>query len=205
MIRTLGICATIVAGAALFCPAPVHAQSEPRITISTVMRDTATGLLALGADSVSVIFAPRVRVRPPPPVRIAGGGVRPMAVAKWGSLLSTAGTAVYGFAASMAADDHYARIEDACAEDVARCRISETDGRYLDPEIEEWDRQAERLDRRARVGLIASQVGVAASIVLFILDLRDTGAPPNVPYQPSRVQVGLSAIGVRLGVRLPVP
>ncbi len=45
---------------------------------------------------------------------------------------------------------------------------------------------------------------MAASVVLFILDLRDTGAPPNVPYDPSRLHIGAARDGgIRVGVAVP--
>lgn len=137
---------------------------------------------------------------------VDAGGVRPLSVAKWGSTAATAAAAVYGFSASLTADDHYARIERLCAEDASRCASRDADGGYLDPEIARLDEEASRLDRRARLALLASQVGVAASVVLFVLDLRNPGAPPNLPYIPSKVRVDFGAGGaLRLRARVPVP
>jgi hypothetical protein len=39
------------------------------------------------------------------------------------------------------------------------------------------------------------QIGVAASVVLFIIDLRQDSAPENIPYDPRRFEVGRSRDG----------
>ncbi|HEX6937788.1 MAG TPA: hypothetical protein VF158_00140 [Longimicrobiales bacterium] len=135
---------------------------------------------------------------------VDAGGIRPLTAAKWATTAATAAVVVYGFTASLTADGHYDRIARLCAADAGRCRERDGGG-YIDPEIARLDAEAERLDRRARVAFLASQVGVAASVALFILDLRDPGAPPNIPYAPARLRIGFAPDGaLRVGARLPV-
>lgn len=195
--------------------APTYEVPLPPITVPLL---DSTDRAALGSgsitraptapepDSVTAYRRmPRSWTALPPSTRADHATLRPMGVAKWSVLASTATAAVYGVAASMAADDHYTRIERLCADDATRCEKNEGNGRYLDPEVDRLDRRAEKLDRTARIGLLASQIGAAASVVLFILDLRDTGAPPNVPYTPSGLRLSLSATGLQLTVSTAVP
>ena len=107
-----------------------------------------------------------------------------LSIAKWGTLALSGVVGAYGFSANNDAEDRYAALEQSCAQDVVRCRDRLSDGRFADADLEQQYQDVVRLDRRARVALIASQVGIATSVVLFILDLREAEAPPNIPYEP---------------------
>ena len=86
-----------------------------------------------------------------------------------------------------------------------RCAARLPDGAYADPELEALYQSVVRLDRRARLALIASQVGVGASVLLFVLDLRDGGGPRNIPFQPRSFRVAPRPDGVELRWALPAP
>lgn len=133
------------------------------------------------------------------------GGWRPLSVAKWGMLGLTAVAAVYGLSASLEADGLYDRISEICATDASRCEAL-PEGGYADDEVANLDRDARALDERARRGLLATQIGVAATLALFILDLRDSGPPPNVPYVPPQFRVGIGRDGaLRVAGRIAMP
>ncbi|CAN5854167.1 hypothetical protein BH23GEM9_BH23GEM9_18380 [soil metagenome] len=129
---------------------------------------------------------------------------RPLRVAKWSLTVASAGTALYGFANNRNADDAYAGLERLCGEDPDRCKDRLPGGGYADPLLEAEYQHIRSLDGRARTALIVSQVGVATSVVLFILDLRNRQPPPNIPYEPTRFEVGpASDGGLTLRVNLP--
>ena len=107
-----------------------------------------------------------------------------LSIAKWGTLLVSSAVGAYGFAANDDAEDRYAALEQLCAQDTVRCADRLPNSAFADASMEAHYQDVVRLDRRARVALIASQVGIATSVVLFILDLREGEAPPNIPYEP---------------------
>lgn len=128
---------------------------------------------------------------------------RPLRVAKWGSLAVALATAGVGLATHRNADKEYRALEKICAEDGARCRERRPDGAYADPELERRYQKVLDNDRAARLALLASQIGVAASVVFFILDLSPDGSPPNIPYEPQRFDVGARPDGaLELRLRL---
>ncbi len=129
---------------------------------------------------------------------------RPLRIAKWGTLAGAAGAALYGFLESGRADDAYDALENACEQDRTNCLRREPDGAYSDPALEAMYQDVRRLDRHTRTGLIASQVGLAASLVLFLLDLGNDGPPDDVPYRPPRFQFSPSREGAELGLRVPI-
>jgi len=59
-------------------------------------------------------------------------------------------------------------------------------------------------DEAARRWLIAGQVALVGAVALFILELRYTHGPENIPYEP-RIQVTPGPGGTRIGVRLALP
>lgn len=133
-------------------------------------------------------------------------GWDPLAIAKWGTLAAAIGSAAYGLSQSLAADDRYDRIDGICADRAERCSARRADGDFLDAELDRLAREADHFDQRARTGLIAAQIGLAASVALFILDLRDSAGPPNVPYSPSgfRVRQAFDG-GIRIEFSRPLP
>lgn len=133
-------------------------------------------------------------VRQPEPERL-----RPVRIAKWSLLLGGAGAAVYGLQQNRQADDDYEALEAMCLEDPATCRQRTPGGSYVDAGLEQQYRQVLDADGRARTALVAGQAALAASAVLFIVDLRNTRPPRNIPYEPSRLELGVGGDG---GLRL---
>lgn len=133
-------------------------------------------------------------------------GWRPLAVAKWTTAAAAAGAAVYGVVQNRRADHQYEDLEQVCVEEPFRCEERLPTGAYADAELEARYQNVRDLDGRAHAALIAGQIGVAASVVLFILDLRNSDGPQNIPYEPRTFDVmpardgGLS---LRLRLRLP--
>lgn len=125
-----------------------------------------------------------------------------LGVAKWTTLFAAAGLAAYGFELNGEADRVYAELEEKCAARPGRCAARHADGSFVDQELEDQYQRVLRLDRRARVALVAGQLGLAASVVLFVLDIDAEGKPPDIPYVPLRL--ASRADGVSLQVRVPV-
>lgn len=125
-------------------------------------------------------------------------------VSKWATLTATLGAAVYGLTRVRRADDQYEQLERACEAAPADCRDRAADGSYRDLELERQYQSVLRQDHRARTGLLASQVGAAASVVLFILDLRHARGPGDIPYHPPRgLEVAPGSDGLEVRLRLP--
>jgi len=137
--------------------------------------------------------------------RAAQGALRPVAVAKWGLLGGAAGAAVWGVLETRRADDAYEALEARCAADEAACAARLESGAYADAGLEAVYRDVLVTDRRAGRALLAAEVAFAASVVLFVLDLRNAGAPEDIPYEP-RLRMGRTEDGgVRLSLHLRVP
>lgn len=162
------------------------------------MRPLALGLLALslplGPAGADVVAAQARDTAPPeataPPVvndQELGGHGRLLGVAKWVSLTGTVVAASYGFSVNARADEKFEGIEAACELDPERCLVREQDGSFTDTELEAMYQDVLSLDDRARVALIASQAGLVATAILFILDLRDR-IPADVPFEPPRLR-----------------
>jgi hypothetical protein len=134
------------------------------------------------------------------------GRLPALRIAKWTVAGATAGTALYGFLKNRRADDLYLELEELCSADAERCDDRLPGGAYADPELERRYQDVRAIDRRARTALVVGQVGVAASVVLFILDLRNRDDPENIPYEPQGLTLtpardgGLS-LGWSLGLK----
>jgi hypothetical protein len=137
-----------------------------------------------------------------PRVPVLNGSWRPLRVAKWTTLVAGTASAGYGFSANRDADERYVEIERICQVTPARCTGGAT-GPYADPVLEAMYQDVRALDKRSRMALIAGQVSLISSVVLFILDLRTGSAPPNVPYDPDRLRIvhGPGTIGVHVRTR----
>lgn len=128
-----------------------------------------------------------------------------MRISKWTALAGGLGTAGYGFLTSLDVDDRYEELELLCASDPVRCGARAPDGSYLDPELERRYRDVLRRNRWAKRTLVAGQAGVLAGAVLFVLELRRRGPPPNIPFEPARLIFEPDGQGgARIGVRMPV-
>lgn len=128
-----------------------------------------------GADARDPAAAAEDRVRSP---------LRPIRIAKWSTLAGSLAAAGYGFAVHDDANGMYRELEEICDADPDRCRDRAPDGSYNDPALEEMYQEVVRLDDRARLALVGSQIALAGSVILFILDLRESETPPNVLYDP---------------------
>ncbi|MGH7466051.1 MAG: hypothetical protein ACREK1_12795 [Longimicrobiales bacterium] len=127
-------------------------------------------------------------------------------VAKWSTATAAAGTTLYGFLNNQRADAEYARLEQVCVDQPIRCETRLPNGAYADAELEAQYQDARAIDRRARTALVAGQIGVAASVVLFILDLRNSDPPANIPYEPRTFDVMPArdgGVSLRLNLQLP--
>lgn len=122
-------------------------------------------------------------------------------VAKWGTLLASTGAVVYGFAENRSADREYEAIERLCEDSPAQCATAADTDRYLDAELEARYQSVLKRDDRAKVALVAGQVGLAASVLLFILDLPEGSSPDDIPYDPRPLQLGIRADRLHLGLR----
>lgn len=124
-------------------------------------------------------------------------------VAKWTTAAGAAGAAVYGVMQNRRADEQFEQLEQACVAEPSRCTERLPNGAYADAQLEARYQDVRSLDSRARTALIAGQVGVAASVVMFILDLRNSDGPENIPYEPGRLDVRRARDGgLSLTVRL---
>jgi hypothetical protein len=129
---------------------------------------------------------------------------RPLRLAKWSALGASGAAALYGFVNNRRADEAFQGLERQCQEDWDRCLDRLPGGAYGDPALEAEYQRVRHLDGRARTALVVGQIGIATSVVLFILDLRNEQPPPNIPFDPSRLQFTPARDGgVSLGVSLP--
>jgi hypothetical protein len=112
------------------------------------------------------------------------GAWRALRLAKWTTAGASAGAALYGFYHNQRADEAYERLESACQAAQDACLLRLPGGAYANAELEREYQTVHSHDRRARAGLVAGQVGIATSVVLFILDLRNDRNPPNIPFEP---------------------
>lgn len=124
-------------------------------------------------------------------------------VAKWTSLLTSTGAAVYGFAQNRVADREYEDIERLCQDDPAAC-ATQPGGGYLDAALEARYQSVVRRDDRARVALLAGQIGLAASVLMFILDLPESTTPDDIPYDPRPIRLNVGISQVELGLHFEI-
>jgi hypothetical protein len=128
-------------------------------------------------------------------------------VAKWSTAAAATGAALYGFVNNQRADERFESLEQNCASEPVRCSDRLPNGAYADAALEADYQAARSIDRHARTALILGQVGVVASVVLFIADLRNSDAPADIPYEPRTLDVTPSRDGgmsLRVNIRLPL-
>ncbi|HEX7091416.1 MAG TPA: hypothetical protein VF192_14855 [Longimicrobiales bacterium] len=130
---------------------------------------------------------------------------RLLRVAKWSTAALTAAAAGFGLAAHSRADELYRELEKACVADPRACSERLPNGAYADPRLEALYQDVLRHDSRARLMLIGSQIGVAATVLFFVLDLHEDSTPPNIPFDPRLLRLAPgSRGGVEVGVAVPV-
>ncbi len=158
----------------------------------------ANTLRAQVADTAVVVSSPAASVTG---ARRSGPVIR---VTKWTTLALSVGAAAYGFSENRTADRDYQALEERCKADPFNC-IRRTGDAYADAEMERIYQNVRTSDRHARTALLASQIGIAASVALFIIDLRDNRPPDNIPYEPRALQLVPGRDGaVQLRFTLPL-
>lgn len=166
--------------------------------MSTPLRTrTATGVAATLVVLAALAFgsAPAVAQRP---------DWRPLRIAKWSLLAASIGSGAYGLREQREANRTHDRLERICAAEPARCGgTAVPDGEYADPTLDRMHRTAVAREDRAVLTMIASQLGLASSIALFFLDMRESDLPPNDLYEPAAFRIaprpgGGATVGVRL-------
>lgn len=125
-------------------------------------------------------------------------------IAKWSTLLASTGAVAYGFTQNRTADREYQEIEQLCHDTPETCTVT-GDGHYTDAGLEARYQSVVRRDDRAQMALLAGQVGIAASVLLFILDLPENTTPEDIPYDPRPIRFGARAQQMTVGVYLSVP
>ncbi|MBI4539658.1 MAG: hypothetical protein HY704_09160 [Gemmatimonadetes bacterium] len=188
-------------------------RARRHATIGLVSAMMAAFLAAASARAQDEVTRPRAISEPAPS---AAAGIQhpvepvsvriphtPLGIAKWSSLLASAALALYGFDVNGDADRLYAEVEQTCNRDPDRCAERHADGSFADRELEDRYQRVLALDRRARTALVAGQIGLAASVVLFVLDIRPDATPADIPYVPVRLRA--QPDGVALEVRMAVP
>jgi hypothetical protein len=102
---------------------------------------------------------------------------RPLRIAKWTSLIASTGAAAYGFSQNRVADREYEQLERDCEAAPFNCTKASESGPYLDAALEQKYQRILDRDENARLALLAGQVGIAASVIMFIIDLPDHENP----------------------------
>jgi hypothetical protein len=163
---------------------------------------TQTGVVAIAARRAVLVLAACAAAAAPrplpaqeaPPTR----GTPP--VIKWGKWMAAA--AAVSFTA-MGVERH--RAGDAAFRDLVRycqqtlCTLT-PDGRYADPGAEGRYQHVVRADRAARAWLIGGQIAAIGTAVLFVLELRRSTEPPNIPYSGLVIRSGAHGMQVGWGI-----
>jgi hypothetical protein len=145
----------------------------------------------------------------PPVVRFDSANVRHsstlLRVSKWAMLGTTVGAAAYGFSTNRTADHDYAALEQMCVADRENC-LRRTGEAYTDAQMEQRYQDVKSLDRKARYALLGTQVGVVATVALFVYDLRHARPPKDIPYTPRALDLVPRSDGsLQLRLTLPLP
>ena len=122
---------------------------------------------------------------------------------KWTALALSAGAAAYGFSQNRSADKDYTALEEMCIADRENC-ARRSGQAYADAELERRYQAVRARDDRARLALLGSQLGVAATVVLFVIDLRHNRPPKDIPYTPRSLDLVPGRDG-SLQLRLTLP
>ena len=125
-------------------------------------------------------------------------------VAKWTTLLASTGAAVYGFTQNRVADREYEDIERLCQNEPVTCALKPGISEYADPALESRYQSVVDRDDRARLALLAGQIGLAATVLMFILDLPNNTTPEDIPYDPRRIRLGMRDGEVSVGLVIRV-
>jgi hypothetical protein len=137
-------------------------------------------------------------------VRVVRDGWTPIRIVKWTTALASAGTVAYGFVQNRDADREYEEIELMCKNDITLCATNPGSNEYADPALEARYNAVLERDERAQLALLAGQIGLAASVLLFILDLPEGTTTDDIPYDPSPLRLGMRAEQVELAIHLRI-
>lgn len=121
--------------------------------------------------------------------------LRPLRIAKWTTLVASTGAAAYGFTQNRRADRDYQQLERECEAAPLSCLKGPDGETYANAELEARYQRIVDRDDRARLALLGGQVGIAASVIMFIIDLPDRTTPEDIPYDPKPYRVGLRRDG----------
>jgi hypothetical protein len=136
--------------------------------------------------------------------RVVRDGWSAIRVVKWTTALASAGTVAYGFVQNRDADREYQEIELMCKNDITLCATKPGSDEYADPVLEARYNAVLERDERAQLALLAGQIGLAASVLLFIIDLPKGTTTNDIPYDPSPLRLGMRAEQLELAVHLRI-
>ena len=139
---------------------------------------------------------------PAAPAVVPAAAVTPPGIryGKWAAAALAVGATAVGLHQHNAGNDAYAALVRYCGE-LVTCTIG-SDGRYADPAAEATYQRVVRDDRSARAWLVAGQLAALGTAVLFVLELRHEGGPPNIPFNGLMVESGDGV--TRVGFRVPI-
>jgi hypothetical protein len=136
------------------------------------------------------------------PGRAEGQSLGPMVkYGKWVLLAGSIGMNYLAVRAHDRAENVFDALETRCISARERCNLG-SDGRYLDPEIENLYQTSLRHDRRARWWLIGGETALVGAATLFIWELaRPKTRPDNIPFEPEvrSMHGGGTGLGLRFG------
>lgn len=161
-------------------------------------------LCLLQAEAFAQYAPHRLEARGDSAVALRAAGWSPIRLAKWSTLLAATGAAVYGFMENRTADREYENIERLCEATPSQCATRPGSREYADPALESRYQKIVERDDRAKRALLASQVGLATSVLLFIIDLPEGSTPDDIPYDPRPLRFGMRTDQLELGLHFAV-
>jgi hypothetical protein len=120
---------------------------------------------------------------------------RPLRIAKWTTVVAAGAAAAYGFTQNRTADREYEELELECEANPANCQKVPGGESYMNIALEQRYQRIVDRDANARTALLAGQIGIAASVIMFIVDLPDRTSPEDIPYEPKPIRFGLGRDG----------
>jgi hypothetical protein len=175
-----------------------------RIAMKAIAAVAAAAITAISATPCTAQQAPSRFASSQDTVRLERRAWSPIRVAKWTTALASSGAVTYGFILNRDADRDYEQIELLCKNNEAACIKKPASDEYADPALEARYDAIVRRDDRAQLALLAGQIGLAASVLLFIVDLPQGTTTNDIPYDPSPLRLGMRAEQVELGISVSV-
>ena len=131
--------------------------------------------------------------------------LRPLRIAKWTTVIASSAAAAYGFSQNRIADNDYEELERECEANPPLCARLPNGSAYADAALEQRYQKILDRDDRARLALLGGQLGILASVVMFIIDLPDRETAEDIPYEPKPIRFGLRRDGrTELGFSLRI-